>query len=208
MIHLEIRTWLREQTLTVFAGTCGQLLLTGGLSKLRRGASHVVDIALEQRILRHLPCLRKDGFMASCLHDSALMEGQGAEGAAAKAPPVRGQGEPHLGQGGNAAVLVVHRMPLSRIGQGIDIVHLHRRQRLCRRVLDHERLPAVGLEDALCLERVRILVLDLHALCKGHLVLQDGLIVREPYRIIDALLIPCLVYRPVDPGDIPDVKAG
>ena len=65
--------------------------MTGGLAEICRGAADIVNIALEGRIFRHVPRLGQDGFVASRLDDAALVEGQGAEAAAAEAAPVGDQ---------------------------------------------------------------------------------------------------------------------
>ena len=93
VIGLQIFAGGGEETLLVGAGTVGQLLLTGGLAEICRGAADIVNIALEGRIFRHVPRLGQDGFVASRLDDAALVEGQGAEAAAAEAAPVGDQAE-------------------------------------------------------------------------------------------------------------------
>ena len=55
-----------------------------------------MDISFEILILRKLPGLIKQGFMASCLQDPSLVEGKGAEIAASEAATVADQAEFHL----------------------------------------------------------------------------------------------------------------
>ena len=87
VIGLQIFAGGGEETLLVGAGAVGQLLLTGGLAEICRGAADIVNIALEGRIFRHLPRLGQDGFVASRLDDAALVEGQGAEAARRRSSP-------------------------------------------------------------------------------------------------------------------------
>ena len=51
----QILTGRREEALPVLADALAELLGTGGLAEVGRGAAHVVDIALEVRLPGHLP---------------------------------------------------------------------------------------------------------------------------------------------------------
>ena len=93
MVGMEILAGRRKQTLLVLADTIGQLLLAGGLAEISSGTAHIMDIAFKIGIPDQKPCLCKDGFVASDLDGSSLVEGKGAEAAAAKAASVADQGE-------------------------------------------------------------------------------------------------------------------
>ncbi len=86
MIHLQIGTWFREKALSVFADALRHLFLAGRMSEIGGGTAHVVDIALEIRLLYHLLCFPQNGFVASDLHRPALMEGQRTEITPAETP--------------------------------------------------------------------------------------------------------------------------
>ena len=105
------------QTALVGAHAVFQLLLAGGSAEVGRGAAHVVDIALEIRQFgksRHLP---DDALVAAGGDHAALMEGQGAEVAAAEAAPVVDNGEFHFLQTGHAAHGLIHGVVLPGVGQ-------------------------------------------------------------------------------------------
>ena len=70
----------------------------GNLQSVRPHHGYILKI----RILRNLLCLLQQRFVTSCLYDPPLVEGQGAEAAAAKAAPVTDEAELHLTDGRNA----------------------------------------------------------------------------------------------------------
>src|SRR5699024_4779408 len=100
---------------TVGAYALRQLLFTGGMAEVGRRPAHIVDITLEIRLPDHPGSLLQDRFVAPGLDHPPLMEGQGAETAAAKTAAVADQAEAHFLDGRNAACLRIGRMPGAHI---------------------------------------------------------------------------------------------
>ena len=158
MIHLQVRAGFWEQALPVPACPRLQLLSAGRLVKIRRRSSDIVDVPFEIRILRQKPCLVQDRLIAPCLNDPPLVEVQCAEIARPEASTVGRDGKLHLRKCGDSACLIIIRMPGPCIGKRVDIVHLLRRQRLRRGILDNiDR--AVGLDQRPGIERIRVAIL-------------------------------------------------
>ena len=88
MVDLQVGTGLRKQAAPVFTGPLCQLFFAGRCAELRRRSPDVVDIALEIRLLQHLPGLPQDRLVASDLHDPSLVKSQRAEIAVAVASAV------------------------------------------------------------------------------------------------------------------------
>ena len=137
------------------------------------------------------------------------MERQRAEIASAKTPPIGGEAEFYLPDGGNPAEPAVHRVIIAHIWQRIDIVHLHLRQRHRRRILDDKGFAVIGLEHPVRGERVRVLILNPHAVRERALVLTDRLKIRQSHGALcpRGLVgqrgeISCFVNRPADEGDV------
>ena len=107
MVDFEVGAGLRVQAAPVPAGTFGELLVAGGTPEFRGGTSDVVDITLEVGIFQAGLCLLEDGLMAAGLNDAALVEGESAEIAVAKAPPVGGEAEFDLAERRDASFLFV-----------------------------------------------------------------------------------------------------
>ena len=93
-------------------------------------------------------------------------------------------------------------------GQRVDVVHLLGGQGLCRRILHDEEFAVVSFVQALCLERICVLVLDRETAGVLSLVAADLLEVGEPYGVVDVLLVAGLVDSSVDIGDVANVEAG
>ena len=93
MVRPQIAARRRKQALPVLAGPVRQLFFAGGLAEIGRRAADVMDVALEVGMLRHARRLGQQRVMAARLDDAALVEGQGAEAAAAEAAPVGDQAE-------------------------------------------------------------------------------------------------------------------
>ena len=86
----KIAAGYREQALPVGTHAFCQLFLAGRLAEIRGGTSHIMDISLEKRILRHFSRFPDNGLMTSCLQNAALVKSKGAETASSEAAPVAG----------------------------------------------------------------------------------------------------------------------
>ena len=206
VIDLKVGTGFGVKAAAVPAGTVGQLLFAGRRAELRSRAADIVDVALEIRLLQHLPGLLQNGFVAADLDNAALVEGQRTEIAVPVAAAVGGETETDLPQGGHAAGRIIHGMPGAHVGEGIDIVHFPYREGFGRGILHDKCLPAVGLIETLCLKRIGIGVLQGKALCIGALSLfvrpAHKFVIRQTDGVEDILLIPCLVHSAVNIGDV------
>ena len=145
--------------------------------------------------------------MAPGLDDAALVEGDGAEGAAPEAAPVGGEAELDLLNRRNAPGLLVAGVVGVLVGQVVGLVHLRFRQGLLGRVLDHE-LPAVGLDQGLGGEGVRVDVLGVEGPGIGGLVGLHRLPVREGDAVYHLVRGPGAVHGAVQEGQIVDGEAG
>ena len=145
------------------AGTLTQLLFTGRVAEICGGAADVVDVALEIPVLHHDFRFPEDGLMASGLDDPPLMEGQGAEGAGAEAPPVGHQTELDFLNGGDAPRLFIAGVIGTHVGKVVYRVHFRCGQGLLGRILHHEEI-VVRLRQPLGDEGVAVGVLDFEAL--------------------------------------------
>ena len=206
MVHLHIPADLGVETLLGGANALCLLLLAGWDTEVCRGAAHVVDIALELRILRHALGLFENGGVAAGLDDAALVEGQGAEAAAAKAAPTRGQAELHLLDGGHAALLFVRRVIGILIRQIVGQIHLVLGQGLLRRVLDHIFPLGIGLDQALCHKGIGVAILRVEAFGICSLVLAHLVPGGQRDGVVDAVQILCPVDGAVDEGEIADIQ--
>ena len=133
------------------------------MAEIGGGAAHIMNVALEGRILHHKLRFPEDGFVAAGLDDPALMEGQGAEGAGSEAAPVTDQAEFDLLDGGNTPGFFVAGVVGAAVGKVIYLVHFRGGQRLLGRILHHIEIP-IGLCQTLGGERVAVAVLDAEAL--------------------------------------------
>ena len=151
------------QALPPAAGAFTQLLFAGRVAEICGGAADVVDVALEIPVLHHDFRFPEDGFVASGLDDPPLMEGQGAEGAGAEAPPVGNQTELDFLNGGDTPRLFIAGVIGTHVGKVVYRVHFRCGQGLLGRVLHHEEI-VVGLRQPLGGEGVAVGVLDFEAL--------------------------------------------
>ena len=103
---------------------------------VRGGAAQVADVALEARHLRHPAHFLDDGLLAARHHGLPLVGGYGAEGAAAEAPPVEGDGELYHLEGRDAFPVVL-RVGQAGVGKGIDGIQFFRGERGIRGVDGH-----------------------------------------------------------------------
>ena len=146
VIGVQVGTGLGGQTGPVFAHPVLELLLAGGAAEGGGRAAHVVDIALEARVMGQGGHLPDDALVAAAGDGPPLVEGQGAEVARPEAAPVMGDREAHLLDGRDAPHLVVHRVGLPDIGQLGHPVHLRRGQGGGGGIDDEEPVPVL-LED-------------------------------------------------------------
>ena len=208
VVHLQVGAGLRKEALAVPAGAEGQLFPAGRLPELRCRAADVVDVALEIRVGEEKFCLVQNGLVAAGLDDPPLVEGERTEAAPAVAAAVgRDRKLDVVGESGNPARFVVHRVPRAGVGKGVDIVHFLRGKRLRRWVLDDEGFPVVSFVDPFRREGVRVFVLDAHAVRTGALIAEHILKIRQPHGVVDVLLAAGLPDRAVDEGDVAHIEA-
>ena len=159
----------RQAVLAAGAHPLFHLLAAGREAEIRRGAAHVVDVALEVGLVGHPLGLGHDAVGAAAGDPAALVQLDGAEVAPSKAPPVLDDGELHLPDGGHPAHGLVDGVVAAGIGQGVDLVQLPADQGFGRQVLD-QVLFALLLDDDLAADHVLVIHLDAAGLCIGHLV--------------------------------------
>ena len=106
-----------------------------------------------------------DGFVASGLDDPPLMEGQGAEAAAAVAAPVADEAVFDFLDGRNTAQRLVGGMVGAHIGQGVYAVHFVCAQRLGGGILHDQNAVVIFLRQAFPAEGIGVLILDIKAFC-------------------------------------------
>lgn len=135
----------RKQALLCGAYAFCLLLFTGGLTEVGSWAANIVNISLKVGFLNQLLGLPQQRFVTSCLNDPPLMEGKGTKAATAETAATAGKAELDLLDGINAAVLFIHGMVVSHVGEVIGIIHLLSSQRLLRRILYHIGLFIIGL---------------------------------------------------------------
>ena len=164
MIHHEVFTGLREETLTVFAGAVFELLVAGRTPEIGGRAADIVNIALEIRHLCKHPGFLKDGFMASRGHDASLQKRDGTEAAGAKAAPGVSDGKLDLLNCRNTAQRIIIRMPVSRKREAVYLIQFRLRKRRIRDGLN-DIMIAMLLRDRPPAERVLLVVLDEKSLC-------------------------------------------
>ena len=207
VVSNQVGAGFRGETLSVFAGTDFQLLPTSRRSEIGSRPANVVDVAFEFGVVCHLHSFLDDRSLASRLHDPPLMESQSAEIAAAVAAAVGRNAELDLLDGGDAARIFIHRMIGPHVGKRVDVVHLHHRERLCRRILDHIQGSVVDFIEDLGLEWVCILILDAEALRIRAAVTFYLLIIRQTDRVVDPLRVAGLIDSTRDKCDIADRKS-
>ena len=207
MIRHQVFAGLREQALLSRTCPLCHLLFAGREPEIGCGTAHIVDVALEIRLLCQKPRLRQNGFMASDLDDPPLVEGQGTEAAAAKAAPVADETELHLADGRDASQSLVGRMGRPHIRKGVHIIHFQGGKGLCRGILDHKKVIRIRLTKTLSGKRIRVLVLGEKALRIGTLVFPHLVVGRQPNRIINILPPVCLINGPVNKGKILNVDS-
>ena len=154
MVYFKVLTRGWKQTLSGWTCTFCHLLFAGRRAEIRRRTAHVMNISFEIGIFRQFFRFLEQRFLASRLHDSALMEGQRAEITCAKAPAHRADGEFDFTQRRNAALRFIGRMLLPCIRQRIYFVQFFGRQRHHGRILHQipvcilhltQRAPAHGI---------------------------------------------------------------
>ena len=159
MIGVHIFAGGREEALPSAAGALRQLLFTGGMAEIGGRAAYIVNIALEILVFYHQLGLCQDALVAAGLDDTALVEGQSAEGAGAEATAIAHQAELHFFNGRHTALFGVTGMPGAHIRKFVNRIHFFPGQRLLRRILHHEFL-AIGLGQPFGGEGIAVSVLD------------------------------------------------
>jgi len=101
--------------------------------------------------------LSQYGLLAAALHNPALMVGQGAERAGAKAPPVAGDGEAHRLESGYS--LPVGGMGRPLIGQLIYPVQFFAAERPGGWILNYDRF-GVGLDHPAAMKGILLLIVQ------------------------------------------------
>ena len=136
MIGLQLWAGFGEQTLPVHAGSVVLLVAAGRSPEVGGRTAHIVDIALELRLLRQQPGFPQQRVVGTSLYDSSLMKGECAKVAATEAAPAGNQAEAHLLK--SRDLCLVARMRPAGIGQLIHCVQLGLRKRIIGRVLHHQ----------------------------------------------------------------------
>ena len=147
-----------------------------------------MNISLKIRVLSEFFCLLNQGFMASGLNNSPLMEGQGTKAAGAEAPPIADQAKLNLPCSHNPACRLIGRMIAAHVEKAVHLIHFLLRERLRGRILHHifHIIPAaVGLYQPSAGIRVRIFVLDPKAAGILPLILFHILIIRQKLIVKD-----------------------
>ena len=119
MVCHQIFAGLREQALLSWADSLCHLLFAGREPEISRGASHIVDIALEIRLLRQkLASSRMDSWLLTwTIRPWWKVRAQKLQ--PPKAAPVADEAELHLTDGRNASLGLIGRMGRPHIGKGV-----------------------------------------------------------------------------------------
>ena len=181
-----------------------ELLVAGGTAKVGRRSSHVVDVALKLGIAREQLGLAHDRIVAAHLQHAALVEGEGAKRALAKAAAVGANGKLNLGKGRHAACRVVVGMPVACVGELGYLVHLVGGERRRWRVLHHIDAVGVGLYQAMSGDGVHILLLHIEAACVVELVGGKVVPAGQQVVVVDLVERARAVDGTVDIGDLVD----
>ena len=206
MVGVQLAARLRRQAMLVAAGAAAQLRITRRLAIVRRGAAHVMDVALELRVGDHLLRLFHDGLMASHLHNAPLMERQRAKRALAEAAAIAGQAELHLADGRDAAGFLVHGVIRARIRQTVHRVHLRGGQRFTRRVLHHELMVGIWFHQAFSRDGVAVAVLHVEAAGILEVILLHAIERGQQLVIVHVLKRFRAIHRAVDERDVGHVE--
>ena len=128
-----------------------------------------MDVALESGQARQGRGLAEEGAAASRGDGLALVEGDGAERAAAETAPARDQGELDFREGWYAAFGLVHGMPGPLVGQLVEAIEFRAREWRRRRLLD-DPAQIAGLYQGLRVVRIGVGVAQPGSLQEGGLV--------------------------------------
>ena len=158
-----------KAVLAAGAHAAQHLLAAGGEAEVCGGAAHIVDVALEIRLVGHALGFLYDAVGAAAGDASALMQLDGAEIAAAEAAAVLDDGELHLADGRHTAHGLVDGVVAAGVRQGVDLIQLPADEGFCGDVL-HEVLLALLLDDDLAADDVLIVHLDAAGFRIGHLI--------------------------------------
>ena len=142
--------------------------------------------------------------MAAHLQHAALVEGERAKRALAKAPAVGADRKLDLGKGRYAARRVVVGMPIAGVGELGDLVHLVGGE-CCRwRVLHHIDAVGIGLYQAMTGDGVHILLLHVKAARVVELVGGKVVPAGQQVVVVDLVERTRAVNGAVDIGDLID----
>ena len=176
VVGAQVAARFGEEALLGGAHASLELLGAGRCLEVRRGAAHVVDVALEVGQLRERPGLAHERLVAARLQAPPLVEGQRAEAAAAEAAAVGGERELDLLDGGDAAGRLVVGVVSARVGQLVHEVQLVGAQGFGGRVLHYEEVLLVLLHQRLGIVGVHVAVLLVEAPGVGRLVVEHLLV--------------------------------
>ena len=185
-----------------------ELLVAGRTAKVCCRSAHVVDVALKLRVAREQLGLAHDRVVAAHLQHAALVEGERAKRALAKAAAVGADGKLDLGKGRHAARGIVVGMPVARVGELGDLVHLVGGERCRRRVLHHVDVVGVGLHQAMTGNGVHVLLLHVKAACVVELVGRKVVPAGQQVVVVDFVERAGTVDGAVDVGDLVDGQPG
>src|SRR5699024_10156866 len=113
------------QALTVLADALFHLFPAGWMAKICGGAAHIMDISFKLRVFGEGFRFLKHRFLAAYLHNSSLMNSQGAEAASAETAAAAGQTEFRFRKSRDASKRIIGRMGFPHIGQTVEVIHFH-----------------------------------------------------------------------------------
>ena len=116
VVDLEVGAGLGGKTFATGANTVGQLLVAGGVTEVGSWAADVMDVTLKIGERGDLSRFFDHALLTARAHRSALVEGERAEVAAAKAAAVVRDGEFDLFDAGHAAFFLVRGVIIAHIG--------------------------------------------------------------------------------------------
>ena len=207
VIGVKIGAGCGVQTGAVGAGALLELFFAGRLAEVCRRAAYVVDIAFEVGEGYHALGFFYDAFMAAAGDHSALMQSEGAEGAAAKAAAVVGDRKPDLLDSGHAAQRDIVGVDIVGIGQLVDRVKLAGIKGHLGRILDQIALTAF-LHQSFAAYGVLLVLFDIG--CAGvFFLVSDAVFIRGQHNSALKIAVGGLghIAGAADIGDIADFFA-
>ena len=211
MIHLHGLADPGIEAILVIADALGDLLAAGRESEVGCRPTHIVDIALEIRLLRKRLALPYDALLGSGPDLPSLMIGNGTKRTPAEAPSGAHNGELDFPESRNAAFTVIRRMPLILKGKRIYVIKLSLLKWWLWRILHHVLIAGILLYKSFGRHGIHVIMLKFEAVSVGLLGIYDLLKIRKFYSIlrqnIGQALLPCPVAGTADPGNLTDVDA-